>query len=162
MDGGFLMVGFSESNDFDIQDARGSYDVWVVKVDASGTMQWEQSLGGSGIDIAQDVIMTAEGDFIIVAQSFSKDIQVTSNNGQSDVWLIKIDPNGNLIWERDPLGGTGFENVSNVSLTKDGGLVRGNSKSADGDLSSNFGENDIWLGRQTVSVRSHFSRTLAG
>ena len=77
---------------------KGSYDYWVVKVDKNGTMVWESSFGGTGIDQAQDILATTDGGYVIVGNTFSSDTQVTKNNGQSDVWLIKIDDNGRITY----------------------------------------------------------------
>jgi hypothetical protein len=70
---------------------------------------------------------------------------VSHQNGGSDVWLIKIDDNGQLVWEKT-YGGQEFDAAENVSLCANGGfLVSGNSKSNDFDLSTNKGENDFWF-----------------
>ena len=144
-DGGYIMIGASESDDFDISDPKGSYDYWAVKVDKNGNFEWERSFGGTGIEQAQDIAPTEDGSYVIVGNTFSTDIQVSKNNGESDIWLIKIDENGTLLWEKS-FGGTGFEDAHSVKRSRDGGfLICGNSKSADGDASNNVGENDIWL-----------------
>lgn len=145
LDGGYVLAGASESDDFDISDPKGSYDYWVVKVDKNGNLLWERSFGGTGIDQAQDILALNDGSYIIIGNAFSADTQVTNNKGQSDIWLIKIDDDGELLWEKS-IGGSGFDAAHSVRSTSDGGLIlSGNSKSFDGDVSENFGENDIWL-----------------
>ncbi len=144
-EGGFVMAGFTESNDFDISNSRGSYDFWVVKIDGLGALVWERSYGGSGIEIAQDIAKTEDGGYIITGSTFSTDGDVFSNHGESDVWVIKVDSNGNIIWEKT-YGGTRFDGAEGISATQDGGFViSGNSKSNDLDLFENAGENDLWL-----------------
>jgi len=144
-DGGFVMAGFSESDDFDISNTKGSYDFWVIKVDANGTLLWEKSFGGTGIEVSNDIVKTPDDAYAIVGHTFSTDTDVSRNNGGSDVWLIKIDDNGNLLWEKT-FGGTEFDDANSLAVTKEGGFViAGNSKSIDGDATENQGENDLWI-----------------
>ncbi|NJB71593.1 hypothetical protein GGR42_002055 [Saonia flava] len=144
-DGGFVLSGFSESDDFDISNSKGSYDFWVVKINEVGDLIWENSFGGTGIEISYGMTKTKDNGYVIVGNTFSNDTDVSKNNGESDVWLIKIDDTGNLSWERN-FGGTQFDAAESVSLAADGGfIVTGNSKSSDIDLAENVGENDIWV-----------------
>jgi len=161
-DGGYVLAGASESDDFDISNPKGSYDFWVVKVDKNGNFVWENSFGGTGIDQAQDIMATPDGGYIIVGSTFSSDTQVTKNNGQSDVWLIKIDENGQLLWQKS-FGGSGFDAAHSVRPSSDGGLlVCGNSKSFDGDVSENFGENDIWIFKTDASGTMEWEKSFGG
>lgn len=162
LDGGFVLAGASESDDFDITNPKGSYDYWVVKVDKNGTMEWEQSFGGTGVDQAQDILATDDGGYVLVGNTFSADTQVSKNNGQSDVWLIKIDSNGALLWEKS-LGGDAFDAAHSVRPTQDGGfLVCGNSKSFNGDVSENFGENDIWIFKTNAQGELLWEKSFGG
>ncbi len=143
--GGFVMAGFSESDDYDISNSKGSYDFWVIKIGPQGDLLWERSFGGTGIEIAQDVARTADQAYVVVGNTFSTDTDVSATHGESDVWMIKIDEEGKLLWEQT-YGGSGFDAAQGVSLSADGGyIVCGNSKSSDGDTTGNQGENDIWL-----------------
>lgn len=161
-DGGYILAGASESNDFDISNPKGSYDFWVVKVDKNGNFVWERSFGGTGIDQAQDIAATPDGAYVIVGNTFSADTQVTKNNGQSDVWLIKIDDNGSLLWEKS-FGGAAFDAAHSVRFAADGGfVVCGNSKSFDGDVSENFGENDIWVIKTDAQGNLEWEKSFGG
>ncbi|WP_405384964.1 hypothetical protein [Maribacter sp. LLG6340-A2] len=144
-DGGFVMAGFTESDDYDISNTNGSYDFWVIKVDAFGNLVWEQTFGGEGIEVAYDIAKTSDGGFVVVGNTFSTNGDILFNHGESDLWMIKLDEDGNLIWEQT-YGGSQFDLAQAVVESKDGGLlITGNSKSSDQDTSSNSGENDIWL-----------------
>ncbi len=144
-DGGFVMAGFSESDDFDVSSTQGSYDYWLVKIDGQGNFLWERSFGGSGIEISYDIDNTLDGGYVVAGNSFSVDGDIGNYKGESDFWLIKVDDFGKLIWERS-YGGTGFDAAQAVMSSKDGGYyVVGNSKSSDLDATSNSGENDIWI-----------------
>ena len=144
-DGGFVMAGFTESDDFDISNTNGSYDFWVVKVDSFGNLIWEQSFGGEGIEVSYDIAKTRDNGFVVVGNTFSTNGDILLNHGESDMWMIKLDEEGNLIWEQT-YGGSQFDLAQAVVQSKDGGfLITGNSKSDDKDSSLNNGENDIWL-----------------
>ncbi len=161
-DGGFILTGASESDDFDISNPKGSYDYWVVKVDKNGNFEWERSFGGTGIDQSHDVSKTADGAYVIVGNTFSTDVQVSKNNGESDIWLVKFDENGNLIWERN-YGGPLFDSAHGVSLAADGGfIISGNSKSFGGDTTANFGENDLWLLKTNATGDLVWQQTFGG
>ncbi|WP_289645359.1 hypothetical protein [Maribacter aestuarii] len=144
-DGGFVMVGFTESSDYDISNSQGSYDYWMVKVDDNGNLLWERSFGGSGIEISFDIENTNDGGYIVAGNTFSNDGDISQNQGESDFWLIKVNDAGSLIWE-ETYGGTQFDAAQAVVQSSDGGfLVVGNSKSSDLDANFNSGENDIWV-----------------
>lgn len=161
-DGGFVMAGFSESNDFDITNTQGSYDFWMVKVDVYGNMLWERSFGGSGIEIAHDITKTLDGGYVIAGNTFSTDGDISQANGESDFWLVKVDDSGNLIWEHT-YGGSGFDAAQSVIASKDGGyFVVGNSKSADTDASINYGENDLWMIKTDAEGNMVWQKSLGG
>lgn len=143
-DGGILMVGASESNDFDISDPKGSYDFWAVRLDAQGSFLWEQSYGGSEIDIAYAVTKTPDGNYLIAGDTRSTDGDVTNFKGNADVWLVKINDQGTLLWEKT-LGGTGFDSARAITTSPNGFALTGTSRSTDIDVTENNGQNDIWV-----------------
>ena len=72
-DGGFIMIGASESTDFDILDNKGSYDFWMVRVSSNGDKLWAKSLGGSEIDKGYGIAKTEDGNYIVVGDTRSTD-----------------------------------------------------------------------------------------
>ncbi|WP_442847267.1 hypothetical protein [Leeuwenhoekiella sp. H156] len=144
-DGGFMLIGFTESDDFDISQTHGSYDYWIVKLSKTGGMQWEKTFGGSGIDIAYDAVFLSNGDCLIVGQSNSTDGDVTASNGDFDAWVMRIDAAGNLKWQRS-FGGADFEFARSITPGPDNSFfIIGNSRSADTTSNGNAGANDIWV-----------------
>ena len=72
-------------------------------------------------------------------------MDVSQNNGAADLWVIKITPDGTLLWEKT-LGGSSFDVGRSISKTQDNGfLIAGSSRSTDGNLSVNVGQNDAWV-----------------
>ncbi|MEM9078280.1 MAG: hypothetical protein AAGC43_14655 [Bacteroidota bacterium] len=161
-DGGLVMVGASESDDFDISNSKGSYDFWVVKVSAKGEMLWEKSFGGTGIDKAYAIVKTQDNAYAVVGNTFSVDTDISKNNGESDVWLIKVSDNGDLLWERT-YGGTAFDAARGLDITAEGGFViAGNSKSQDGNATQNYGENDLWVIKTDAEGTVLFEKSFGG
>ncbi len=144
-DGGFLLIGISESSDYDISNARGANDFWIVKVNAEGDMLWEKSLGGSESEFAYSVTNTTDGNFIITGDTRSSDFDVSSFKGNADVWAVKFNSsNGSILWEKT-FGGTNFDSSRGITSLDNGKyLISGNSSSYDLDVSSNNGVNDAW------------------
>ncbi|NND61600.1 MAG: hypothetical protein HKN48_00235 [Flavobacteriaceae bacterium] len=144
-DGGFLMIGASESFDFDITDDKGSYDYWVVRVDDAGNLLWTKSFGGLEIDIAYGVTHSKDGNYIIVGDARSTDQDVSNPIGNADLWVVKFRDDGSMIWEKS-LGGTAFDSAKNIYPLDSGSyVISGSSRSSDGDVSENKGENDAWV-----------------
>lgn len=144
-DGGFIMVGNTESVNFDITNPLGSYDYWAVKVDAAGNLIWQKNYGGSEIEIAYSITKTNDGNYLILGDTRSSDNHVTNPKGNADAWLIKINDNGDLLWQKS-YGGSQFDTGRNIIEKPDGNLiVFGTSRSNDQDVSNNYGQSDFWL-----------------
>lgn len=95
-DGGYLIVGMTESNDGDVADNHGGADLWLVKLKGDGSMDWQRAIGGSGNDYGYDILSTADGGFIVVGNSTSANGNVITNRGNTDVLVIKVDSNGQI------------------------------------------------------------------
>jgi hypothetical protein len=163
-DGNFLLIGSSESEDFDINNGNGSYDVWAVKIDTKGEMLWEKSLGGSGIDSGHAAVKTNDGNYLIAGAAISTDGDISNSKGNSDAWVIKINDNGEMLWEKS-FGGSNFD----AAWAIDSGngifsthVIAGNSKSTDGDTTINNGENDFWVLKIDSSGKLLFEKSLGG
>ncbi len=143
-DGGFLMIGNSESNDFDITNPKGSYDFWAVKISAIGDLLWAKNYGGSEIEIAYAMTKTTDGNYLIVGDTRSNDKDITNPKGNADVWAIKINDSGTLIWQKT-FGGSQFDTSRSIREFSDGNLlITGSSRSVDQDVSANYGLSDFW------------------
>lgn len=143
-DEGLLLVGATESTDFDITNSKGSYDFWAVKLDIQGNLVWQKNYGGSEIDIAYAVTKTQDGNYLLVGDTRSPDGDVTNFKGAADVWLVKIDEQGTLLWQKT-LGGAGFDSARDAAAQGTGFVVTGASRSTEGDLTENKGQTDFWI-----------------
>jgi len=143
-DEGYAMVGYAGSLDGDITGWQGYYDYWVVKLSASGVLEWQKTLGGSDEDWGRSICQTVDGGYAVVGITRSMDGDVLVNHGQ-DVWAVKLDSTGELLWQKT-LGGTGAEWVNSILQTTDGGyIIAGETYSNDGDASGNHGGRDFWV-----------------
>ena len=161
-DNGYIIVGSSDSNDVDISNSKGSYDFWIIKISETGNLIWEKSFGGTAIDEARAITKSNDGNYIIVGDTRSTNLDVSNNKGAADVWLIKISPEGTLIWEKT-FGGTSFDVAHSISKTSDNGFIlSGSSRSADGDVKDNKGQNDAWILKVDANANLIWQKTVGG
>jgi len=146
-DGGYVTAGYTMSNDGDIPGTNhGGFDYWVVKIDSTGKIMWNFLFGGSLDDYATSVIATTDGGYMVAGYSNSTDGNITNNHsGSIDYWLVKLDAEGHLMWQRS-LGGSRDDYAANIIQTSDGGYaVCGYTNSNDDDVSGNHGASDYWV-----------------
>lgn len=161
-DNQFIIAGSSDSNDVDITNNKGTYDFWVVKAAANGNMVWEKSFGGMEIDEARGIVASGDGNYIIVGDTRSSDQDVTVNKGAADLWLIKISDDGDLIWNQT-IGGSNFDVPRSIRTTLDNGfIIAGSSRSSDGDVNTNQGQNDAWVVKTDNAGGLVWEKTVGG
>ena len=143
--GGYIVAGYSESNDGDVSGNHGGLDYWVVKLTSNGTIEWQKSLGGTGYDFALSIQQTNDGGYIVAGSSYSSDGDVSGNHGGGDYWVVKLTNLGSIVWSKS-LGGSGSDEANFIQQTNDGGyIVAGTSYSNDGNVSGNHGGGDYWV-----------------
>ena len=161
-DGGYIVAGSSYSNNGDVSGNHGGRDMWVVKLDTNGNLEWQKSLGGSGEDAARSIEQTADGGYIVVGRTTSNNGDVTVHYGSYDVWLVKLFANGNLDWQKS-LGGSLYDDAWAIEQTADGGyIVAGQSDSIDGDVSGNIGSSDMWVIKLDANGEIDWEKSLGG
>mgnify|MGYP001224470389 CR=1 FL=1 len=145
VNGNFILVGTTESSDVDVSDSQGSYDVWVVMIDSQGNLLWEKTLGGSEIDGANAVLQDAQGNIVVLGNSFSTDGNISYPKGGSDFWIATLNKSGELLSEKS-FGGSSFDLGKGLAFASNGDLwLAGYSRSNDGDVSLNQGDNDMLI-----------------
>ena len=170
-DGGYILLGVSSSNPSgEVTDARnGDEDLWVVKVNATGSIQWNQLLGGSSAENGYSIQQTSDGGYILLGSSGSSqrgDVTGTTHGG-FDFWVVKLNSSGVIQWQK-LLGGSLDDSGYAVRQTSDGGFVLlGESKSsASGDVTgTNHGavnSIDIWVVKLNSSGAIQWQKLLGG
>ncbi len=109
-DGGYAVAGYTQSF------GAGNYDTYIVKLDSSGTLQWNRTIGGTNVDYAYSVIQTAGGGFAVVGSTRS------FGAGNDDVYIVKLDATGTLQWSKT-FGGIAEDAARSIVQTADGGFV---------------------------------------
>ncbi len=168
-DGGFLLGGHSASGTSvnKSQPSRGSVDYWVMKIDASGTKQWDKTFGGSSLDYLNALAATDNGSFILGGQSFSdqESDKTEPGRGLGDYWVVKINDNGTKEWDRR-FGGNGDDNLHSVLFVPSdkGFLLGGKSNSGrSGDKSDpSKGNSDYWVVKIDADGNKEWDKTFGG
>lgn len=126
VDGGVILIGYTQSNDGDVNGNHGSNqeDIWVVKMNGTGQIEWQRCLGGSSQERGAQIRQTTDGGYILTGSTYSTDGDVSRNAGYSDTWVVKLDGAGRLEWEQS-YGGTGSEGGACIIQTADGGYLAG-------------------------------------
>ncbi len=167
-DGGFILAGTSNSdNQFDkTEDSRGNDDLWIIKLDAKGNIEWQKTIGGSSQEKIQSIQQTRDGSYIIGGSS-SSDIsgeKTTNSFGNLDYWLLKIDNKGKIQWQKT-FGGIYFDELRSVEITKDSGYLVGgysNSPTSGNKTQDNIGTGDYWILKLDSNGEIQWQRTIGG
>jgi len=143
-DGGYAIAGYTQSF------GAGSGDVYVVKLDANGNLQWTKTIGGPEGEAGFSLIQTSDGGYAIAGytQSFGA--------GQLDVYVVKLDANGNLQWTKT-IGGPGYEEGRSLIQTSDGGYaIAGYTKSF------GAGAKDVYVVKLDANGNLQWTKTIGG
>ena len=148
VDQGFFVAGNVQSS----SKGYGSKDVWIVRLDKDGKILSEQTLGGRGLDEVEKMIPTKDGGALLGIYSRSgavigdKSGKQTENFGEGDYWIIKLDKNGKVEWEKN-FGGKDDDHIRTLALTSNGFIVGGESRSErSGNKTVGIEEGtDLWL-----------------
>ncbi len=167
-DGGFIAGGGSYSNagGQKSENSRGGKDYWVIKYDRNGIVQWDKTIGGNGEDNLTAIIQTSDGGYALIGTS-SSDIsgeKTQNSRGGSDWWLVKLDANGNIKWNKT-IGGSGTEYIDYVVQANDGSYVLAGS--SDSPISGEKSENsrglfDYWVVKLDRNGNKYWDKTMGG
>lgn len=144
-DGGFMVAGYTSSNDGNVFGNHGGEDAWIIKLNGTGTIVWQKCLGGTGSDRATSIQVTLDGGYIVLGYTYSTDGDVSGNHGGYDVWMVKLDATGEILWQKC-LGGSLNDFGNSVKTTPDGGYIfAGETYSSDGDVTFLNGTSNMWI-----------------
>ncbi len=164
-DGGYIACGKNSFNNGDVTGNHGFGDFWVVKMSATGSLEWQKSLGGTGDDIASSIIQTSDGGYIVTGYTSSDDGDVTGLHGllSDDYWVVKLTSTGTISWQKC-YGGGGSERATAIQQTTDGGyIVAGYSNSpVSGDITVHHGLDDIWVIKITSTGALTWEKSFGG
>jgi hypothetical protein len=124
-DGGYIVAGDTRSF------GAGGWDIWVLKLDQNGNIQWQKTYGGRSDDSASSIQQTSDGGYIVAGDTMS------FGAGDLDIWVLKLDQNGNIQWQKT-YGGRNGEFASSIQQTSDGGYIVAG-------YTTSFGAGGIWV-----------------
>jgi len=184
-DGGFILAGTSNSDiGFHKKDScKGGTDFWVFKLNAKGEEQWQRTIGGTGQDEFLSVFQTTDGGYILGGSSSSdativattgkkalttskKDLtsKSTSSRGSMDYWIVKLNAEGEVQWQKT-FGGKYADELRSMEQTKDGGYILGgysNSPQSGDKTEPSIGIGDYWVVKIDNSGTIEWQRTYGG
>ena len=161
-DGGYIVAGYSASNDGDVSGNHGGDDYWIVKLSGTGAVQWKESLGGSNDERPYSIRQTSDGGYIVAGYSASNNGDVSGNHGGNDDWIVKLSSAGAVQWQKC-LGGSGDDEAYSLQQTPDGGyIIAGDSYSNDNDVSGNHGGDDYWIVKLTSAGAIEWQKSFGG
>jgi len=166
IDGGYIVAGYSNSNNGDVTGNHGANDYWIVKLNSLGSLEWQKSFGGTLTEMALSIQQTSDSGYIVTGLSGSNNGDVSGNHATfpnvPDYWVIKLDASGTLTWQKC-LGGSVDDYSYCVKQTADGGyIVAGATQSLNGDISNNDGGEDAWIVKLNSAGNMEWEKTYGG
>lgn len=159
-DGGYIIGGYSNSPaGFNKSEGFvGVTDYWIVKIDSLGNQQWDKTIGGTKGDYLTSIKQTADNGYLLSGYSTSgiSGVKTGAAKGNEDIWLVKLDNTGNVLWDKT-IGGDLTDKPSNIIELSNGDFIVGASSNSaiSGDKSENTigdsGNNDFWIMRLTAA-----------
>lgn len=161
-DGGYIVAGFTASTDGDISSNHGMDDIWIIKLNEEGAIQWQKTLGGTNADRVYSILQTNDNGYILAGASASDDGDLLENHGDADCWVLKLNETGDILWQ-SVFGGSQLDRTRSIQQTNDGGfIVAGFTMSTDGDVSGNHGGADYWVLKLNETGQIQWQKTLGG
>lgn len=148
---GILLGGTSQSDisGEKTENSRGGKDFWILKLNESGDIIWQRTIGGSGDDSLTSISKTNDGGYLLGGTSNSpiSGEKTENSKGGFDYWILKLDESGTILWQKT-LGGTEDDNLRTIKQTDDNGfIIYGDSSSEpSGDrTATKKGDPDLWM-----------------
>lgn len=203
-EGGFLLAGSSTPHpvttpndvpadgkylDGDKKEkGRGEADFWIIKLNAKGGEEWQKTIGGSGQDEVSCMVRTRDGGFVVGGTSSSdaspnpseggellaKNEKTTDCFGGLDYWVMKLDKDGKIVWQKT-LGGQYNDELRSIAIAEDGGFLLGGSSNSPSSSNSSeggalagtkiancLGQADYWIVKLDKDGNEQWQKVIGG
>ena len=127
-DGGYIVAGKTGSF------GAGNYDMWVLKLNADGSVAWQKTYGGAGYDSYPAPQQTSDGGYIVAGGTNS------FGAGGYDFWVLKLNADGSVAWQKTYGGVGGYDIAFSIQQTSDGGYIVAGQTTSFG-----AGNTDAWV-----------------
>lgn len=168
-DGGFILGGYSRSNisgDKSENSIGQTFDYWIVKTDAIGNIQWQNTIGGNGDDQLYSIEQTSDGGYILGGYSDSNisGDKTENRKGLQDYWIVKTDSLGTIQWQ-NTIGGYDYDYLYSLQQTSDNGYILGGYSQSDisaDKTENNIGGWDYWIIKTDSLGNIQWQNTIGG
>jgi hypothetical protein len=169
-DGGYILAGMSNSAVFGdkTEACMGGVDYWIIKLNSTGIIEWQNTIGGNQPDVPSIIKQTSDGGYIVGGYTYtSENGDVTESNlGGTDIWIVKLNSIGAIEWQ-NTIGGNNNDNLSSLAQTSEGGYIVGCSSISgiSGDKNeANIGlwTFDYWILKLDISGNIEWQNTIGG
>ena len=133
-----------------------------ILLQAQSALIWSKTLGGSANELNVSSVQAFDDGYLLTSATNSTDVDVSSNHGNYDIWLAKLDEEGELVWNKS-YGGSEHDYPSAICTTQDSNyLIAGHTYSNDGDISMNHGKGDAWIIKLNATGEIIWQKTFGG
>jgi hypothetical protein len=143
-DTSFVISGYTSSY------GNGGYDALIARFNKDGILMWIKTFGGLDWDFANKINLTHDGNLIVCGSTYS------FGRGGEDAFVIKLDLNGNILWQKI-YGGLNNDDFHSIKATSDGGFIACGTTKSYGDILG-----DIWVAKLTLNGDSVWFKTYGG
>ncbi len=150
-DGGYIIGAYSNSNASadKSENQKGSTDFWIIKLNSTGAIVWENTIGGNSNDELCSIEITDDGGYLAAgwSQSGISSDKTEASMGALDYWIVKLNSTGSIVWQ-NTIGGSAGDQLKSMAKTSDGGFLLGgqsNSGISGDKTEANLFSNDLWV-----------------
>ena len=146
----YYLLGGTNSTDGDVQsNNHDNKPIWVVKIDSSRNIIWEECYGSNSPTSLKDAIVTEDGGLLLLARFFVGGVDISTHYGNDDAWLCRIDPFGKILWEKSYGNHSSDELLKIIYTSSDTYMLLGSFKESGGMITCQKDDDpeqrDIWL-----------------
>ncbi|MGR3811149.1 T9SS type A sorting domain-containing protein [Jiulongibacter sp. NS-SX5] len=142
---GYIAVGETSSTNGIVTESFGQKDGHVLGISSSGSLLWQTKVGGDGNDNLYNILVESNKSLLAFGTSDSRIRGVQSKGSLTDVFTVKLNPNG-VIEDLGMFGGEDIDVARGGAVLTDGTVALACiSRSESEDLTRNNGENDFWF-----------------
>ena len=109
-----------------LTSAAGYQDIFISKLDANGNFVWAKRMGGTSYDIAYSIAIDAAGNVYTTGHFFETadfdpgaGVSNLTSAGSWDIFISKLDANGNFVWAKR-MGGTSPDEANSIAIDASG------------------------------------------